>query len=157
MTSVHSPAAKQAPSLTRRDCGNPTDGVTSSVSEELSLGLYLFSVKCLWGFLNDCSPPLQPCELSQPPVNTVSWVLGRVTKETESNLLGIQTDATRAGSRHVNVHTQTHPGVQPGLPRTQAEQEAGFSLIWSWNMLTFHLPLTSLMVLENVNSQIKCP
>lgn len=59
--------AKPAPSFAGRDCGNPTDGVTSAASEELSPRLYLFSVKCLWGFLNDCSPPLQACGLSGWP------------------------------------------------------------------------------------------
>ncbi|XP_049479017.1 interleukin-10 isoform X1 [Panthera uncia] len=54
-----SSGAEQAPSFSQRGCGNPTDGVTSPASEELPPWLYLFSVKCLWGFLNDCSPPLQ--------------------------------------------------------------------------------------------------
>lgn len=54
-----SSGAEQALSSSQRGCGNPTDGVTSPASEELPPWLYLFSVKCLWGFLNDCSPPLQ--------------------------------------------------------------------------------------------------
>lgn len=58
--------AERAPSAAGRDCGNPTHGVTSSATEEPPPRLYLFSVKCLWGFLNDCSPPLQPCGLGQP-------------------------------------------------------------------------------------------
>lgn len=62
-------------------------------------------------------------ELASRPVNTASWVLGRVTKETESSRLESWAEATRAGSRHVNAHTQTHPGVQNGLPRTPSRKQ----------------------------------
>lgn len=58
--------AQQALNFARRECGNPASGVTSSSSEGLPPQLYLFSVKCLWGFLNDCSLPLQACRLGRP-------------------------------------------------------------------------------------------
>uniref|UniRef100_A0A4W2HJQ9 Interleukin family protein n=1 Tax=Bos indicus x Bos taurus TaxID=30522 RepID=A0A4W2HJQ9_BOBOX len=58
--------AQQALNFARRECGNPASGVTSSSSEGPPPQLYLFSVKCLWGFLNDCSLPSQACRLGRP-------------------------------------------------------------------------------------------
>lgn len=58
--------AQQALNFARRECGNPASGVTSSSSEGPPPQLYLFSVKCLWGFLNDCSLPSQACRLGWP-------------------------------------------------------------------------------------------